>query len=482
MTSLAHETLDCEVLVIGSGPGGSVSACKLAQAGFDVLLCEEGPDARAANVAPYSSAEMDLKYRNAGLTPCIGKARVIYAEGRCLGGGSEVNSGFFHRTSETVLRSWEIPDLDLSNLEPHYVEIVERLRIGDVADAEGRTSQKLKAGADALGWTSEEVPRWIESHRDSHGNWRSKRAGMGSTYIEDAEQAGCRVLSGVAVDRLIIESGQAARARARKLDGYATVGRLDIRFRHVFVCAGAIGTPALLRRSGIKNHVGNSLQFHPMVRVVARFAEVINEGEFGVPVRQVLHFKPELTLGCSVSTPAHLALWMAGRGEDMTIEEIAPFTAVFYALVQSSTRGRIRPAPLLPEPLVFWDLTRADYARLADGLRKLAQLLYAAGAQEIMLPMAGLPPARSLAEIDAMLARILDVRPEATVIHLFASCPLGRDENAPLGCYGRSRQLANVFINDVSMLPGTTGVNPQATVMAVAMRNIQAFLSQRPRR
>lgn len=46
------ESLDCDVLVIGSGPGGSVSACKLAQAGLDVLLVEEGPDARGSAVAP----------------------------------------------------------------------------------------------------------------------------------------------------------------------------------------------------------------------------------------------------------------------------------------------------------------------------------------------------------------------------------------------------------------------------------------------
>ena len=470
------ESLDCDVLVIGSGPGGSVSACKLAQAGLDVLLVEEGPDARGSAVAPYSSAEMDLKYRNAGLTPCLGRARVTYAEGRCLGGGSEVNSGFFQRAPDGVLRSWNIPDLELARLEPYYAEIAERLRIGPLAEPEGPSSSKIKEGADRLGWASEEVPRWIASRRSTDGRWHSTRSGMTRTYIADAEAAGARVVSGLAVDMLVHRAGRVVGARARRVDGYTPTGQVEIRCQYAFVCAGAIGTPSLLRRSGIKRRVGDTLELHPMVRVVASFSEEIAEGNFGVPVRQVHHFKPDLTLGCSVSTPSHLALGMAGRRSE-EIDEIAPRTAVFYALVRSPTRGRVRHIPLLPEPLVFFDLSTADYERLTGGTHKLCELLFAAGAREVMLPMPGLPVARALREIHPMLARIPRVRPEVTAIHLFASCPLGQDGAAPLDPHGKVQGVGNLFVNDCSMLPGTTGGNPQATVMAIAMRNVQRFLS-----
>ena len=470
------DTLACEVLIVGSGPGGSVTASRLARAGFDVLLVEEGPDTRTSDVPPYSSAEMDLKYRNTGLTPCLGRARVTYAEARCLGGGSEVNSGFFQRAPDDILRAWNIPDLDLAHLEPYYAEIVDRLRIGRVGALEGPTSSKIKEGADLLGWASEEVARWIESHPTVDGGWTFSRSGMTRTYIADAEAAGARVLSGLVVDSLVRSGGRVVGARARTVSGYLTQGHVDIRCRYAFVCAGAICTPALLRRSGIKRRVGNTLELHPMVRVVASFDTVVDESAFGVPVRQVHQFKPDLTLGCSVSSPSHLALWMAGRRPE-EIDAIAPRTAVFYALVRSATRGRIRKAPLFPDPIVFFDLSRPDYARLADGMRKLAELLFQAGAREVMLPMPGQQPGHSLSEIDAMLARVPRVRPEVTAIHLFASCPLGVAGEAPLDYYGKVRGLDNLFVNDSSMLPGSVGVNPQATVMAVALRNVEHFIA-----
>jgi choline dehydrogenase-like flavoprotein len=466
--------LECEVLVVGSGPGGSVTAATLAKAGFDVLMVEEGPDARARDVVPYSSAEMDLKYRHGGLTPSLGRARMTYAEGRCLGGGSEVNSGFFQRAPAATLTSWQVPDLDLDRLEPHYAAIEQRLGVGRVAGPEGPTSAKLRAGAERLGWSSEEVPRWIESSPDGTGGWTFTRRGMASTYVADAEAAGARVVSGLAVDALRFSHGRVVGARARAVRGYLTERQVAIRCRHAFVCAGAIGTPALLRRSGVTRGVGNTLLTHPMVRMVATFDDVVDESAFGVPVRQINHFKPDLTLGCSVSSPSHLALWMAGRRPE-EIEAIAPRTAVFYALVRSPSRGRIRTVPLLPDPLVFYDLSRDDYARLSDGMRKLSELLLAAGARQVMLPIPGQPPATALPEVDAALARVPRLRPEVTAIHLFGSCPLGPGDTAPLEPYGQLRAVDNVFVNDCSMLPGTFGNNPQATVMAVALRNAEHF-------
>ena len=34
---------ECDVLIIGSGPGGCVTANELVSAGIDVLMLEEGP-------------------------------------------------------------------------------------------------------------------------------------------------------------------------------------------------------------------------------------------------------------------------------------------------------------------------------------------------------------------------------------------------------------------------------------------------------
>ena len=60
-------------------------------------------------------------------------------------------------------------------------------------------------------------------------------------------------------------------ATVRESDGVLRQVRIDA--DNVFVCCGPTETPALLRRSGVKFHVGNSLRIHPMLKVTARFAE-----------------------------------------------------------------------------------------------------------------------------------------------------------------------------------------------------------------
>jgi len=57
-------------------------------------------------------------------------------------------------------------------------------------------------------------------------------------------------------------------------------------------------------------------------------------------------------------------------------------------------------------------------------------------------------------------------------VHAFSSCPMGeRRDRCAADSYGRVYGYRNLRINDASMLPDSPGVNPQATVMAMARRN-----------
>src|SRR5947208_9619741 len=90
--------LSCEVLVIGTGAGGASAAATLADAGVDVLMLEEGPYV-PADVAPQGLAEaLPMLWRGGGLTATIGGTQIALVEGRCVGGGTEINSAIFQRT------------------------------------------------------------------------------------------------------------------------------------------------------------------------------------------------------------------------------------------------------------------------------------------------------------------------------------------------------------------------------------------------
>jgi choline dehydrogenase-like flavoprotein len=62
-------------------------------------------------------------------------------------------------------------------------------------------------------------------------------------------------------------------------------------------------------------------------------------------------------------------------------------------------------------------------------------------------------------------------------VHLCSSVPLGElDGYSASDSYGRVHGATNVWVNDASLLPTAPGVNPQATVMAFAIRNARHFI------
>ncbi len=127
----------------------------------------------------------------------------------------------------------------------------------------------------------------------SHG----RRQSMTRTFIPRFLAAGGRLLPGTRVQSLA-RDGSRWQLRAP----HGPRGCLRLAADTVFCCAGAVQTPALLRRSGLTRHVGDSLRLHPTVKLVARFPGEINTAGMGVPVHQVKEFAPRVTFGCSIST------------------------------------------------------------------------------------------------------------------------------------------------------------------------------------
>ena len=123
----------CEILVIGSGPGGATTACMLSEAGHDVILVEEGEHLSISSAEPHSLQEMEQKYRNGGLTPTIGKNKVTYIEANCVGGASEINAALYNRVMPETLKEWrekyQISNLDEENLLPYFQQSERELTV-----------------------------------------------------------------------------------------------------------------------------------------------------------------------------------------------------------------------------------------------------------------------------------------------------------------------------------------------------------------
>jgi choline dehydrogenase-like flavoprotein len=468
----ASAELRAEIVVIGSGPGGAITACLLAEAGRDVLLVEEGEHLPLSSCAPFSVDEMLQKYRNGGQTVALGRNKIAYVEGRCVGGGSEINSGLYHRTPPETLERWQrdfqVEAFTEKDLLPHFEQCERDVSVSSLPHAAPPASLKLHAGATKLGWKSLEVPRWFRYDHDQGG----KRQSMTETFVPRFLKAGGRLQSGTRALRLRRNgSGWLVDAVQR------TGAPVQVAADQLFVCAGAVHTPALLRRSGITRNIGNSLQVHPTVKIVARFPGEVNAADMGVPVHQVKEFSPRLSLGCSISSPAYAALGLIDH-PDAARETAATWrrTAIYYAMITSQGRGTVRTLPHYRDPLVRYGLTEIDRRNLADGLRKLAQALFAAGATHLFPSLTRGPALRD----ENCLPEIPEVLPDGLAnlmtIHLFSSCPMGEDQSrCATDSFGRVHGFKNLYVNDASLLCTAPGVNPQGSIMAIARRNTLEF-------
>jgi len=413
-----------EVVVVGSGPGGAVTACLLAEAGRDVLLVEEGPSLALGDTEPFSRDEMRRKYRYGGLGVALGDPSIAYAEGCCLGGGSEVNSGLYHRTPPEILERWReehgLRDAGADDLAPHF-EVCERdLSVSLLPGAAPPASLRLRDGAEQLGWRSIEVPRWYRYDADGRG----RRQTMTETYLPRAVRAGCRIATSTRA-HLVRRDGK--RFTLRCVQGSSGRGPVetDLVAESLVVACGAVQTPALLRRSGIRRNVGRTLRFHPTVKVVARFPEPVNHLGMGVPVHQVKEFSPRISLGCAISQPPHLALAMLDHPEVLS-RALAdwPHHAVYYAMVRGGS-GTVSPLPAFRDPLVRFGLTSDDFVDLAEGLRRLSECLLAAGAEVLYPTVRGLGPLRTASDLRRIPPALPRDATSLMTIHAFSSCPMG---------------------------------------------------------
>ena len=158
-----------DVVVVGSGPGGAVTARECARRGLKVLVLEEGDRHEPGTMPPYSLAQMRQMYRDHGLTVALGRPSIAYTEARCVGGGSEVNAGLYRRPDPSILAEWtarfDIEALTPGDLEPWHRVVEDRLRVARRGSPLPAASEVLRRGAEQLGWAGLDVPRWATDRR-----------------------------------------------------------------------------------------------------------------------------------------------------------------------------------------------------------------------------------------------------------------------------------------------------------------------------
>ena len=314
-------SLECGAVVVGSGAGGATVAAELAEAGVDVIVLEEGGYHPTESFTAGTGRALRTLYRDGGGGMAIGRPSVLYAEGRCVGGSTVVNGGMSWRTPARVLRRWAeeegLEAIGERDLDPYFAAIESRLSVG-LQDPEtiGRDSALFLAGAQARGWAV--VPnRRNQLHCAGTSNCSSgcptgAKRSMLVTSVPRALARGARLFADCRVDRITSSGGAVTGVTGHVVRPGGRRGpALAVRARVVVVAGGAIQTPALLARSGLRSasgQIGRNLSVHPNAVVTAFFDQDVTGWQGVHQAFQVREFLDEgLLLTATNLTPPMLA-------------------------------------------------------------------------------------------------------------------------------------------------------------------------------
>ena len=147
-----------------------------------------------------------------------------------------------------------------------------------------RTNQLMAEALEARGLTWEVLPRNASLDDDpaycgycNAGCQQGCKQSTLKTYLQDASDAGARVVVDCAVHRILVEAGRAVGVSASARGANGTPVELTVRSPLVVVAAGGVESPALLLRSGIGGPaVGRYLRLHPTYFVGGVYDEEVS--------------------------------------------------------------------------------------------------------------------------------------------------------------------------------------------------------------
>lgn len=415
-----------EVIIIGSGPGGAISAYELQKRNVDIALLEAGHS--KSGIPSFSPEEMLEKYWKGGTTFIWDKAKIPFVTAKCVGGGSEINGGQYHRLPHDILSKWNLDfALNITGIEDQYDFIEEILQIKEVPDTDlPLYSHLLSKAALNMGWKATKPKTWSSNHVNR---------GMKDTFLKNIK---------IKENHLV--------TRIKRTHAGWKVLTVDNEYfaKKVIVCAGAIQSPSILKNSGVE--IKRTFSCHPMLKIQAKFNQPVNPDGKVLGIHQIKEFSPQFSMGCSVSPLPYLVLLNPTNREELYREK--EFFANYYISTSPENPGSVNRYPFLKEPITKIQLTQKDWSNLNNGHDLLVEALKSVGAVNFW-------------------------KGSLSAVHLFSSIPAGENKNrCSANSYGKIFNFDNLYVNDGSLLPSAPSVNPQGIIMALARRNILHFIEE----
>jgi long-chain-alcohol oxidase len=484
------QELACDVVVVGSGAGGGVAAAELARRGLDVLVLEKGGYAAERDFHHLEGDAYQQLYLY-GLTLTTDDLACRIVAGSTLGGGTVVNYTTSFKPPPWVLAEWaEVSGAEAfvsGEVAASLDAVAERVGVTTGQSEPGVRDTLMERGLERLGWHVGPLPRNVRGcAQDAGCGWCGFGCRLGAkqstmvTWLQDAAGHGARMVVGADVRRVLVDEGWAVGVEGRGARG----ARLKVRARAVVAAGGAIETPALLLRSGLRGQVGRHLHLHPGTAAIGVFDQPVRWWEGTTQARYSVELWERLGPYAPIfeTVPLHpaaaaAALPWQSAAQHRELMQRSAHLSLIGVLCRDTTQGRVR-IDRDGNPRVRWRLNRQDEDRMAAGMAAAGEVLAAAGATEVFSVhrqrfafRPGRPDAHSAWAEATREAGYRAGRATLASYHQMGSCRIGTDPaGSAVGPDQQTHEVKALYVADASVFPTAVGVNPMLTVMGLAHR------------
>ncbi len=490
-TARAGERVRADVVVIGSGAGGGVVASAFARAGKRVVVLEAGA---AFDPRSFTQREMmtSALYLDGGLTSSKDLGVVILA-GATVGGGTTINWCTSLRLPQRITDEWAVRsgvDRLGAELAPHYAALEERLNL-QPATNHNANNQVILDGARRLGLHADAMPRNASSDCGDgcgycgFGCAYGKKRSTAWTMLPDVAANGGTIYANASALRIEMNGRRAESVVVRQTVAPADVRTFEVEAGLVVVCAGALRTPGILARSGIRHPLlGKRLFLHPVAAARVEFDHPIEPwiGPMQSAYSDAFNYRSG-NYGAKIEVaPTHpglaaLALPWEGRAQHARAMESARNVATIFALTRDRDPGSI---DVDDEGYIRYRVSAYDGENLLSGLVGLFDIAFAAGAvramtlhaKPIRVERAQWSPSYRESLFESL--RKIGLAPNRQILfsaHQMGTAAMGADpQQSVIDPAGRVWGYENLLVADASVFPQSSGVNPMLTIMAMASR------------
>ncbi|MBF0102141.1 MAG: GMC family oxidoreductase [Desulfobacterales bacterium] len=422
MEQLSKQRFDA--IVVGSGPGGATVAKELTHKKLKVLILEEGSNAPITGSPIQTIQIAGIPGKNVLFTPEL----LSMVRATVTGGSSII---YYGTAFDPPVQMFAQYGIDIHN---EVEEIRTELPIAPLRDdLIGPMAKRIMESAKSLGYAWDKLPKFIYQDKCRQDCWRCNYGcpygakWNARMYVEEAVSNGAVLVNGVKVQDVLFEKKQ-ARGVAFTRWGIEDKAYAPI----VILAAGGIGTPVILRASGIKN-AGYQFFFDPLISVMGTANDI--DGGQEVPMATGIHLKEDGYLMTDMTIP-HL-LYKLFAAQVFRFDRLFSHrkTLTIMIKIKDDLGGRLTDSGGVRK-----QLTQEDLKKLHSGYDRAREILTRAGATNIFKSW-------YIAAHPGGTAKVNDI----VDTHL-------------------QTEYHNLYVCDCSVIPEPWGLPPTFTLIALAKR------------